>query len=101
MRLILYLPYIRRTTIRIMLKSRLEGIISATNPEYKGSITIPKELMDANNILENEQVHVLNKNNGNRFITYAIPGKGICLNGAAARMGMVGDTVILLTYHII
>ena len=89
--------------MRILRHSKLEAIITGVNLDYKGSITIGKHLMAANDILENEQVHVLNKNNGNRFITYAIPGdgNGICLNGAAARMGMVGDQIIILTYHII
>ncbi|MFC1990106.1 aspartate 1-decarboxylase, partial [Chloroflexota bacterium] len=47
-----------------------------------------------------EQVHVLNTNNGARFTTYAIAGeKGeICLNGAAARLAVKGDIVILLSY---
>ena len=86
--------------MRIKRHSKLEGIITEVNLDYQGSITIPKELMEANDILEGEQVHVLNKNNGNRFITYAIPGEGLCLNGAAARMGIIGDSVIILTYHI-
>ncbi len=86
--------------MRIMKHSRIEGIITATDQNCKGSITIPVALMDANDILHGEQVHVLNKTNGNRIITYAIPGEGICLNGAAARSGMVGDTVIILTYHL-
>ena len=86
--------------MRIKRHSRVEGIITGINLDYEGSITIPEKVMEANDILENEQVHVLNKNNGLRFITYAIPGEGICLNGAAARMGMVGDTVIILTYEI-
>jgi len=87
--------------VRIKRHSRVEGIIQEVNLDYQGSITIPKELMEANDILEGEQVHVLNKNNGNRFITYAIPGEGICLNGAAARQGIVGDSLIILTYHIV
>ena len=87
--------------MRIKRHSRVEGIIQEVNLDYQGSITIPKELMEANDILEGEQVHVLNKNNGNRFITYAIPGEGICLNGAAARQGIVGDSLIILTYHIV
>jgi len=87
--------------MRIKCHSRLEGIIKEVNLNYEGSITIPRELMETNDILEGEQVHVLNKNNGNRFITYAIPGEGICLNGAAARMGIVGDSVIILTFHIV
>ena len=87
--------------MRIMLHSRLEGVIASINPDYEGSITIPPGLMVSNDILHHEQVHVLNKNNGNRFITYAIPGNGVCLNGAAARMGIVGDELIVLTYQIV
>ena len=87
--------------MRIKRHSKLEGIIKEVNLDYQGSITIPLELMETNDILEGEQVHVLNKNNGNRFITYAIPGEGICLNGAAARQGIVGDEIIILTYEII
>ena len=86
--------------MRIMLHSRLERVITGVNLDYQGSITIPKELMIASDIAEWEQVHVLNKNNGNRFITYAIPGEGVCLNGAAARQGIAGDTIIILTYEI-
>lgn len=79
----------------------MEAIIEGTNLNYQGSITIPRKLMVDNDIEDNEQVHVLNKNNGNRFITYAIEGGCVCLNGAAARMGVVGDSLIILTYHII
>lgn len=87
--------------MRIKRHSRIETTIQETNLGYQGSITIPKELMEENDILENEQVHVLNKNNGNRFITYAIPGDEVCLNGAAARQGIVGDKIIILTFEII
>jgi aspartate 1-decarboxylase len=58
--------------------------------------------MKAADIVAYEQVHVLNVNNGARFTTYAIEGKegngDICLNGAAARLGVKGDLVIILTY---
>ena len=67
---------------------------------YIGSVSIDPILMKAADILSNEQVTVLNLNNGARFETYAIvggPGE-ICLNGAAARLVQVGDIVILLTY---
>ena len=86
--------------MRIKRHSKLTGIIQRVDLNCEGSITIPYELMISNDIQVLEQVHVLNKNNGNRFITYAIEGEEFCLNGAAARMGIVGDTVILLTYHI-
>ena len=84
-----------------MRHARIEGVIEMVNLDYMGSITIPEKLMDDKDILENEQVHVLNKSNGQRFITYAIPGDGIYLNGAAARLGVPGDKVIILTYHIV
>lgn len=69
---------------------------------YIGSITIDEELMDKAGILINEQVHVLNITNGNRFVTYAIPGKRdsgkIGINGAAAHLAKEGDLVIICSY---
>lgn len=87
--------------MRIMLKSKIHRArVTDANIDYEGSITIDKRLMQEADILSHEQVHVLNLNNGERFTTYAIEGeKGeICLNGAAARLGVKGDTVIILTY---
>ena len=58
--------------------------------------------MDAAGLLENEQVHIVNNNNGERLITYVIRGERgsgiICLNGAAARRAQVGDIVIIISY---
>ena len=69
---------------------------------YVGSITIDEDLIDAANIIENEKVQVVNVNNGERLETYVIRGKkgsGICcLNGPAARKGMVGDVVVIISY---
>ena len=69
---------------------------------YEGSITIDENLMKAVNLIPGERVDVLNINNGNRFDTYAIKGPAgsgvICLNGPAARLGVVGDKVIILSY---
>ena len=69
---------------------------------YEGSLTIDAVLMKEAGILPYEQLSVVNVNNGNRFETYAIvgdPGSGtICLNGAAARLGHVGDEIIIITY---
>jgi len=87
--------------MRIMLKSKIHRAhVTDANIDYEGSITIDKELMDAADILPYEKVEVLNINNGARFSTYAIAGeKGeICLNGAAARLAIKGDLVIILTY---
>src|SRR3989304_10635276 len=84
-----------------MLKSKIHRAhITDANIDYEGSITIDKELMQEADILPYEQVHVLDINNGARFITYAIEGgKGeICINGAAARLVTKGDTIIILSY---
>jgi len=88
---------------RTMLKSKIRGgRITATELHYEGSIGIDRMLLDAADILVGEQVHVLNVNNGSRIVTYAIAapaGSGaIALKGAAARLGQVGDEVIILTY---
>ena len=69
---------------------------------YEGSITIDQELLNASGILPYEKVQIVNVNNGARFETYTIPGKRksgvICLNGPAARMGSVGDEIIIISY---
>lgn len=88
---------------RTMLKSKLHGaIVTEARLDYEGSIAIDAELLDAADILPNEQVHVYNVTNGERFITYAIRarrGSGtISLNGAAARLGSPGDQLIIATY---
>ena len=90
---------------RTMLKSKIHrATVTDANLNYIGSITIDQDLMDAANILPNEQVHIVNNNNGARFETYVIAGpRGsgmICLNGAAARMVQKGDIVIIIGYGI-
>jgi len=84
-----------------MLKSKIHRArVTDVNIDYEGSISIDKKLMDEADILPYEQVQVLNINNGARFTTYAIEGGSgeICINGAAARLAAVSDTVIILTY---
>lgn len=88
---------------RTMLKSKIHmATLTGTELYYTGSICIDRNLLDAADILDGEQVHVVNLNNGERLVTYAISGKrgtGIVeLNGPAARLGMVGDKVIIITY---
>jgi len=89
--------------MRTMLKSKIHRArVTDANIDYEGSITIDRKLMAEVDILPYEQVHVLNINNGARFTTYAIEGTegsgAICLNGAAARLAVKGDIVIILTY---
>ena len=86
-----------------MLKSKIHAaVVTEANLKYMGSITIDEDLMDAADILENEQVHVVNNNNGARLITYVIKGKRgsgvICLNGSAARLAQPEDVVIIMSY---
>jgi aspartate 1-decarboxylase len=76
--------------------------LTATNLNYVGSISIDEILLDKAGILPYEQVQVVNSTNGERFITYAIPALAnsgaIQLNGAAARLGITGDRLIIMTY---
>jgi len=76
--------------------------LTAANLDYVGSISIDQLLLDAAGILPFEQVQVVNVNNGQRLMTYAIPAAAasgaVELNGAAARLGMAGDRVIIMTY---
>jgi len=88
---------------RVMLKSKIHrATITEANLAYEGSLTVDKILLDRADILPYEMVHIYNISNGERFQTYAIegpPGSGtICLNGAAARKGAVGDLIIITTY---
>jgi aspartate 1-decarboxylase len=89
-----------------ILKSKIHrAIVTKANLAYIGSITIDEDLMDAANIFENEQVHVLNINNGERFITYVFKGKRgsgeIIINGAASRLVQINDVVIIVSYAVI
>ena len=91
---------------RMMLKSKIHrATLTGTELEYEGSITVDVALLDAAGILPGEQVHVLNLNNGARLVTYAITaprGSGtVLLNGPAARLGVAGDRVIILTYCLV
>ncbi|MGC4036352.1 MAG: aspartate 1-decarboxylase [Chitinophagaceae bacterium] len=86
-----------------VLKSKIHrAVITEANLNYVGSITLDEDLMDAANIIENEKVQVVNVNNGERLETYVIKGKRgsgtCCLNGPAARKGMVGDVVVVISY---
>ena len=88
---------------RQMLTAKIQrATITDADLNYEGSLTIDKEILDAVNMRPYERVMVYNINNGERFDTYAIegePGSGVIgLNGAAARKGLVGDLIIIVTY---
>ena len=89
-----------------VLKSKIHKVtITGANLNYIGSITIDENLMEAASLLENEKVHVLDLNNGERLETYVIKGvRGsgdICLNGAAARKVLVGDLIIIMSFALV
>jgi aspartate 1-decarboxylase len=77
-------------------------VVTEVDLDYEGSISIDRSLMEAADILPFEQVDVLNINNGARFSTYAIEGERdsgvIGINGAAARLAIKGDLVIIVSY---
>ena len=86
-----------------VLKSKLHCVtITEANLNYMGSITIDEDLMDAAGLIAGEKVQIVNNNNGERLETYVIRGERgsgcVCLNGAAARKCIVGDTVIIISY---
>jgi len=88
---------------RTLLKSKIH-LVAVTQCElhYEGSCAIDEDLLDAANIAENEQVHIWNINNGERFITYAIRGERgtgmISVNGSAARRASAGDLIIIAAF---
>jgi len=86
-----------------LLKSKVHHVaITEANLHYMGSLTLDVDIMEAANLLENEKIHVVNINNGERLETYLIKGgrgTGVCcLNGPAARKGAEGDIIIILSY---
>ncbi|PAX51829.1 aspartate 1-decarboxylase [Brunnivagina elsteri] len=76
--------------------------LTAANINYIGSISIDQTLLEKSGIVPFEQVHVVNVTNGQRFTTYAISAPAnsgaIELNGAAARLGISGDRLIIMSY---
>ena len=89
--------------MREMFKSKIHrATVTQAELFYEGSITVDKNLLEAANIIPYERVQVLNFNNGSRLDTYTIEGAAgsgtICLNGPAARLGTVGDEIIIISY---
>ena len=91
---------------RTLLKSKIHRVaVTQCELHYEGSCAIDEDLLDAANIAENEQIHIWNINNGERFVTYAIKaprGSGIfSLNGSAARRAAVGDLIIIAAFGLV
>ncbi len=86
-----------------MLKSKIHrAVVTQSDIQYVGSITVDRSLLEASGILEYEKVQIVDIDNGNRFETYTIAGAPdsgiICLNGAAARCVNVGDKIIIMAF---
>ena len=86
-----------------VIKSKIHRVtVTQADLHYVGSITIDEDLMDAANLIAGEKVQIMDNDNGERFETYVIKGERgsgcICLNGAAARRVVVGDTIIIVSY---
>lgn len=90
---------------RTLLKSKIHrATVTDANLHYQGSVTIDPLLMEAADLLHFERVEIYNVTNGERFATYAIPGRPgageIVINGAAAHKASAGDIVILASYAV-
>jgi L-aspartate 1-decarboxylase (EC 4.1.1.11) len=86
---------------RHILRAKIHrATVTGANLNYEGSISIDERLLEAGKFVVFEKVDIYNVNNGNRFSTYVIPGKPgeITLNGAAARLCMPGDIIIIASY---
>jgi aspartate 1-decarboxylase len=78
------------------------AVVTHADLNYEGSCTIDVDLMEAADILPNQELHIWNITRGTRLVTYALPGPSgsgvICINGAAAHLNSPGDLVILATF---
>ena len=88
---------------RTLLKSKIHrAAVTHCELNYEGSCAIDEDLLDAANIADNEQIHIWNINNGERFVTYAIRAERgsriISVNGSAARRASTGDLVIIASF---
>jgi len=88
---------------RTLLKSKIHRVtVTHCELHYEGSCAIDENLLDAAGIVENEQIHIWNIDNGERFVTYAIKGQRgsgmISMNGSAARRAVVGDLIIIAAF---
>lgn len=89
--------------LRTLLKSKIHRVtVTQCELHYEGSCAIDENLLEAAGIVENEQVHIWNIDNGERFVTYAIKGQRgtgmISVNGSAARRAAVGDLIIVAAF---
>jgi aspartate 1-decarboxylase len=88
--------------LRTYVAAKIHGLrVTAASVDYNGSVTVDQALLDAADIEPYEQVDIVNLSNGNRWTTYVLPGPAwsFTLNGGGARLGVVGDRCVLMTYR--
>ena len=90
---------------KIMLSGKIHlARITACELDYEGSLEIDPAILEEAGILPYEKILVVNRNNGERLETYAIPGKMnskvFCLNGPAAHKGNVGDVITIMAFSV-
>ena len=87
---------------RMFLSKIHRAVVTHADLHYEGSCTIDADLLDAADILPNQELHIWNVTRGSRLMTYALPGPrgsgAVCVNGAAAHLNQPGDLVILATF---
>lgn len=86
-----------------LLKSKIHrACVTGASVDYEGSLAIDSTLMAGVGLMPYERILCGNMANGERFETYAIPGKPgsgeIVLNGATARLGKPGDLLTIMSF---
>ncbi len=86
-----------------ILKSKIhKAVITQADLHYEGSLGIDLDIMEKVGLLPYEKILVSNLSNGERLETYAIPAprgsRSFLLNGSAARLGHVGDRIIIMNF---
>jgi aspartate 1-decarboxylase len=98
-------PFGGKMLRHVLLSKIHRATITACDPNYNGSISIDKNLLEISGMREFERVEIFNLNNGERFSTYVIEGKAgsgeIGINGAAARINQPGDLIIIVNYGLL
>lgn len=88
---------------RKLLRGKIHrATVTGADLDYEGSVTIDRDLMERADLVDHEAVHLWNVTNGERFETYVIEGEAgsgeIGANGGAARLCVVGDPLIVISY---
>ena len=91
--------------LRSVLRAKIhKATVTQADPDYVGSITIDKDLIDHVDLWANEKVLVASNTSGNRLETYVLEGERgsgkICMNGPAAHLIAAGEEVVIMAFEI-